>query len=116
MRNNSKPFRGIKLSPSTIKVTDSKRPSLLEGQQVVVFKPTDIAIATDTGRKIGNKERILGVGRVVIDGKDTLVELVDTSKKKRCAVVKPRIAKTKKKKHIGKVYSRQNVFLKAVEE
>ena len=72
MRNNSKPFRGIKLSPSTIKVTDSKRPSLLEGQQVVVFKPTDIAIATDTGRKIGNKERILGVGRVVIDGKDTL--------------------------------------------
>lgn len=74
---------GRYIAPGTIKVTKDDGQHLVEGQRVLVYRPTDRKIVScSTGRVIGKKEKVLGSGVVNIkEGRPIIITI--TAQKSR---------------------------------
>lgn len=70
MIRTKKAIVGKKTAPGIIEVESKGKKELVKGQRVLIYKPTGKAIVGSSGRTIGQKERVLGIGEVaVIDDK-----------------------------------------------
>ena len=79
MRKVKKQISGKRIAPGVIKVNAEKTDSLFPGQKVLLYKPTTKSIIGSSGRIIGKKELVLGVGEVVKVGDSTIVKLSQRS-------------------------------------
>lgn len=55
---------GRVISPNRVKISNPQQVKLVHGQKVLIYKETDQSIISTSGRFLGKKEQVLGVGRV----------------------------------------------------
>lgn len=80
MAKTKKSILGKRVAPGIFEVEISGKKDLIQGQKVLIYKPTSKTIVSSTGRIIGQKEKILGTGKVrIVDDKI----LVQTSRMRK---------------------------------
>lgn len=57
---------------NTVNVVVSGGGGLIPGQKVILYKPTDRKIVDSSGKIIGKKEHVIGIGKVFLEN-DTIV-------------------------------------------
>lgn len=77
-----KSISGNRIAPGVIEIELTGRKLLQQGQKVLIYKPTDKSIVSSSGRIIGKKERIFGVGEVDVDGEKLIVKTSRTGVRK----------------------------------
>lgn len=112
---------GMRIAPGVIEVELSGRKDLMQGQKVLIYKPTNKSIVGTTGKIIGQKEKVLGVGEVSVIGDKVVVKARGSNTRKlsyvRNGSVKAltRAYKVKKTKFSSPKLGNR-VFIKPVEE
>jgi len=112
---------GRRIAPGVIEVELSDKKDLIQGQKVLIYKPTSKSIIGTTGKIIGQKEKVLGVGEVSVIG-DKVVVKAHGSKARKLSYVRSGSAKALTKAY--KVKSQKlsspkldtRVYIKPVEE
>ena len=115
---------GKRIAPGIVEVDISGKSRLFQGQKVLVYKPTDKDIIGHSGKVIGKKERILGIGEVVISGDKVVVKTPQSLihpqlSRKPIRISKASIGSRKmpsKKMKLSSVMTDSNVYIKPVEE
>ncbi len=117
---------GMIVSPRIIEIENNKKNKLLPGQKVLIYKNTGKNIVGASGRILGKKERVLGIGEVKLSGCKVIVEseafkiatpitfktkgaVIEAAKK---TMITPKIKKNRLKRY---TYDK-NVFIKPIEE
>lgn len=123
MAKTKKSIPGRKIAPGVIKVDLSGRKDLIQGQKVLIYKPTSKAIIGTTGRIIGQKEKILGIGEVVAVGDKVVVKAPRTGNRNLLGVRNGAVKVSNrsnwvKSRKLGSLKFKvdPNVYIKPVEE
>ncbi len=82
MAKVKKSISGRRIAPGVIEVELSERKDLMQGQKVLIYKPTSKSIVGTTGKIIGQKEKVLGVGEVSIIGDRVVVKAPGANSRK----------------------------------
>ena len=123
MLKNKKAISGRKIAPGIIEVDFPRKSKLIQGQKVLIYQPTSKAIVSASGRIIGQKEKIMGIGKVSFIG-DKVVVKESRSRMHKSLSVKSNIPKslnksykiTGQKSHSPKAEVYASVFIKPIEE
>ena len=81
------------VSPSIIEVK-TDRTQLISGQKVLIYRPTDRRIMSPSGKKIGMRERVLGSGKVAVEGDKVVIKV-----SKNANAITPLRAKSTAQRH-----------------
>lgn len=65
---------GKVIASNKIEVKSSDHSKLIPGQKVIIYKNTGHKIMGASGRVLGDKETVLGTGRVQVDGNRTIIK------------------------------------------
>lgn len=122
MAKTKKNISGKRIAPGVFEVDSSRKKDLIQGQKVLIYKPTSKAIVGLTGRVIGHKERVIGVGEVDVVGDKVVVKTYRTGSRKLLGV-KNGIVNASKSHRVrsqtlssSKLKLNTGVYIKAVEE
>lgn len=123
MAKTKKSISGRRIAPGVIEVELSGRKDLMQGQKVLIYKPTSKTIIGSTGKIIGQKEKVLGIGEVVVADDKVVIKTHRTGRNKLLGVSKG-VVKTlngsswvkSRKLSSPKFKVDTNVYIKPVEE
>lgn len=65
---------GRVISSNQIEVKSSDHSRLIPGQKVIIYKNTGRKIMGASGKVLGEKETVLGTGKVQVDGNKTIIK------------------------------------------
>lgn len=82
MSDQKNTSKKLSIQPCDIVFCKKNHGPLLPGQRVLVYKPTDSDILSSSGKKMGKKEDVIGIGRVENDGQQSYVILAGSSSTK----------------------------------
>lgn len=114
---------GKRIHRNKIEIVDMHKGELTPGQRVLLYQTTGKDIVAATGRVIGQKERVLGTGKVNAVGNKLIIEVprrkINSVYKKK----QPKLSSTEVAKEIHRqkpvrkdILENNTVLIKAIEE
>ena len=106
------------ISPTKIRIINTAKSELIPGQKVLLYQTTNHNVISLTGKILGKKERVIGVGKVDSSGRQLVIE-----KDSQAYTLKPYInnyIKQSRKKSMVKSFDPEGgkgiILIKPIEE